>query len=164
MTKSSNSFRTAALAGALALVSLTGCDALTGGNQAAGSDAAAGADSGTDAAAGSDSAATDLDPILAAPQEGDVWAADLNHFSAEDFGSGGEAQEDAFGQLKVVAVTPEKVTVVTENAAWPNAEGARRELQDRATSITWDENERIDINRSELGQLMADGKILATRR
>lgn len=61
MTKSLVSLRNTALIGALALASLSGCDALTGGGAADKGAEAPAADAAEPAAA----AASDLDPILA---------------------------------------------------------------------------------------------------
>lgn len=141
---------------------LGGCNATAEStDDKGGSSEQAATETSTDAPA---AAASDLDPLLAEPQVGDVWAADLNHFSAVEFNNDGGTQEAAFGQVKVVEVSPDRVTVITEDAAWPEADGARRELRDRSATIRWDENERIPVNRADFAQLVADGKILETRR
>lgn len=145
---------------------LGGCGSLTG-------DKGASADEGSTTAASTGdtaeadapkAAASSLDPLLADPQVGDIWAADLNHFSSVDFSDDNGTQSESFGQVKVVEVSPDRVTIITEDAAWPNAEGARRELRDRSAIIRWDESERIPVNRADFAALVADGKILETRR
>lgn len=154
-------FVMATMAAALAL---GGCDALSGGSAADTEEAAAkGGDAGA-ATEGGDAAASNLDPVLANPAVGDVWAADLSHFSAADFNGDSGTQAEAFGQVKVVEVTPEQVIVITEDAAWPDAAGARRELEDRSAVIRWDESERIPVNRADFARLVEEEKILATRR
>ena len=42
--------------------------------------------------------------------------------------------------------------------------GAVGELRGDMAGITWDENERIPVNRSDFAQLVEDGKIAETRR
>ena len=161
MTKSILSFRNTALIGALALASLTGCDALTGG---------AAADKGTEAPAAeaaAEEADSDLDPVLANPQVGDLWTGEMSAFSDQFNSDAPEGERKrAFGMMKVVAVTPERVTIVTETGAWEESSDARNELRgDMArANITWDPNEEIPVNRSELAQLVEDGKIIETRR
>ena len=152
------SLRTTALAGALALASLTGCDALTGG---------AAADKGAEApaAAGAAAAATsDLDPILASPQVGDLWAADLTAFSGAEFKRDGVAVEHAYGLLKVIAVTDDQVTVITETGFWPREQGSINDLRGDQSDITWDESEEIPVRRADFAQLLEDDKIVEVRR
>lgn len=107
--------------------------------------------------------AAPLDPVLAAPQIGDVYAAELTHFSGVDF-AGTDNGEAAFGLMRVIAVDDERVTLNTENSAWPKARGAINELRGDQADITWDEAEKIEIYRRELPQLVADGHILEARR
>lgn len=106
-----------------------------------------------------------LDPNLANPAVGDLWAAQLSHFSSASFSQpGGEAQSQSWGLLKVVAVDPTNITVITEQGAWPQKEGAIRDLGGTLADISWDESERITVVRAQLPQLVADEKILQTRR
>lgn len=160
MTKSVFSFRNTALIGALALASLTGCDALTGGATADKGAEAPAADAAEPAAA----AASDLDPILASPQVGDLWAADLTAFSGAEFKREGVAVEHAYGLLKVIAVTDDRVTVITETGFWPNERGSINDLRGDLDDITWDETEEIPVNRSELAEMLDDDKIIEVRR
>ena len=153
MTTRRFSLRATALIGALALTGLTGCDALT-------SSAPTAADSTTADAP----AAPALDPILANPQVGDLYAAELSAFSQASFNEGSDSMAKAYGMMKVVAVDDTNVTVITENAAWAESGGAIEELGGDLATITWDESERIDIPRATLAQLVTDGKILRTRR
>ena len=159
MTKSVFSFRNTALIGALALASLSGCDKLTGSGAA---------DKGTEApaaeAAEPAAAASDLDPILASPQVGDLWAADLTAFSGAEFKREGVAVEHAYGLLKVIAVTDDRVTVITETGFWPNERGSINDLRGDLDDITWDESEEIPVNRSELAEMLSDDKIIEVRR
>ena len=136
-----------------------------GGWRLAGSEGSPAATSDAAAKGGAASeTASNLDPLLANPQVGDVWAADLTHFSAADFNRDGGTQAEAYGQVRVVEVSPERVTVVTEDSAWPDQDGAKRELRDRSAVIRWDESERIPVNRADFSQLVEDEKILETRR
>ena len=43
-------------------------------------------------------------------------------------------------------------------------EGAKQDLNGDLSNITWDESERIQIKRDELPQMVADGRIVETRR
>jgi len=127
----------------------------------AGCDAAAPVDA--DGASQEEAAAT-LDPYLANPAEGDLWAAKLDEFSTRDFGQGGEDMGDAFGLMKVIQFDEDKITVITESAAWPVAESTVNELRGDLSGITWDESEEISINRADLASLVEKEHILETRR
>ncbi|MDC7807077.1 hypothetical protein PQS31_09615 [Luteimonas sp BLCC-B24] len=116
---------------------------------------------GTDATAAEATAA--LDPVLAAPQVGDVYAAELTHFSGVDF-SGPATGEAAYGLMRVIAVDDERITLNTETGAWPKPRGAINELRGDQAEINWDEDEKIEVYRRELPQLVADGRILEARR
>ncbi|NYZ61516.1 hypothetical protein [Luteimonas deserti] len=109
------------------------------------------------------SAGATLDPVLAEPRVGDVYAAELTHFSGVDF-SGASPGEAAFGLMRVVEVGDERITLNTETGAWPKARGAINELRGDQAEINWDESEKIEIYRRELPQLVAEGKILEARR
>ncbi|MDR2873115.1 MAG: hypothetical protein LBV45_11510 [Xanthomonadaceae bacterium] len=116
-------------------------------------------------------AATDIrsnrtpDALLADPKVGDLYAAEVSHFSGVGFDqAGGGKRDTAYGLMKVVEVTPDKIIVITEDAAWPNPQGARNDLRGDLSDITWDEEEKIPLYRSELEKLFADGKIIETRR
>ncbi len=155
MTSSRTSLRNTALIGALALAALTGCDAMTSSAPTA------------EGAANGAAAAPALDPILANPQVGDLYAAELSAFSAASFSDGdteGAELSKAYGMLKVVAVSDTTVTVITENGAWAESAGAVEELGGDLSTISWDESEQIPIQRAQLAQMVTDGKILRTRR
>lgn len=148
--------RAIALAGFAALA-LAGCDA--------GSGTAAGG--GTATVESGSTTASSLDPLLASPQVGDVWAGELTAFSSYDFtGGSSEMKSDgkAYGLMRVVEVGDDRVTIITETGAWPEVRGAVGELRGDMAGITWDENERIPVNRSDFAQLVEDGKIAETRR
>lgn len=153
MTTRSFSLRATALIGALALTGLTGCDALTSN-----------APTAADGAAANAPAAAALDPILANPQVGDLYASELSAFSRVSVNEGSDSMAKAYGMMKVVAVDDTNVTIITENAAWAESGGAVEELGGDLATITWDDSERIDIPRATLSQLVTDGKILRTRR
>lgn len=144
-----------ALAGFAALA-LAGCDSGSG----------TAASGGTATAESSDSASS-LDPLLASPQVGDVWAGELTAFSSYDFSGGSsemKSDSKAYGLMRVVEVSDDRVTIITETGAWPEVRGAVGELRGDMAGITWDENERIPVNRSDFAQLVEDGKIAETRR
>ena len=129
----------------------------------------AAADKGAEAPAAeaaAEEADSDLDPVLANPQVGDLWTGEMSAFSDQFAREGEDANKRAFGMMKVVAVTPERITIITETGAWEDSSDARNELRgDMArANITWDPNEEIPVNRSELAQLVEDGKIIETRR
>jgi hypothetical protein len=155
------SLRAALLGGALALATLSGCDAVTGGGAAPTADAEKGA-----AVTATETPASDLDPVLASPQVGDIYAAELTAFSSYDFNEGApeRAGQKSYGLMKVVEVSDDRITVVTESAAWPQQSGALSDLRGTMADITWDDNERIPINRADLAKHVDDGKIIETRR
>lgn len=119
------------------------------------------------AAPGTDATATEataaLDPVLAAPQVGDVYAAELTHFSGVDFAGPGTG-EAAYGLMRVIAVDDERITLNTETGAWPKPRGAINELRGDQAEINWDEDEKIEVYRRELPELVAEGRILEARR
>ena len=155
------SLRSALFGSALALATLSGCDAATGGGAAP----TAEADKGT-AATATEATVSDLDPVLASPQVGDIYAAELTAFSSYDFNKGApeRAGQKSYGLMKVVEVSDDRITVVTESAAWPEQRGALTDLRGTMADITWDDNERIPINRVDLAKHVDDGKIIETRR
>lgn len=147
---------------ALAPLFLTACG---GQNEQAAAPAPAATQNAQPAAPATQTApAVELDPILANPQVGDLYAAKLTAFSAASFNDDNKSAGDAFGLMKVVAVEDNKVIVITEDAAWPEPRGAKNELHGDLKTITWDENERIPIKRSDFADLVAKGDLLDFRR
>jgi hypothetical protein len=135
------------------------------------------ADSNTDAApaksalaapAKTEAASRELDPIFAEPKVGDLYAAELSYFSAADFNMGRSRRsnndEVSYGLMKVIEATPEKVVLITENGAWPKARGAINDLRGDLSEISWDDEEKITLKRSEIAGLVSDGKLLEARR
>lgn len=105
------------------------------------------------------------DPLLDAPQVGDLYAAKLSAISAVSFSEDGEkVRGDVFGLLKVVEVDGDNVVVITETSGWPNPRGARNDLRGDHSNIEWDEEERIVLKRSELPGMLANGDIIEARR
>ena len=104
--------------------------------------------------------AAGLDPILAEPKVGDLYAAKVSAFSKEGF----EEHGVAYGLMKVVDVQADKIIVTPEDAAWPEAAGAQKDLNGDLSDITWDESERIEVKRADLPRMVADGRIVETRR
>ena len=147
---------------ALALISvLAACGGQTNNSTSAQSTAAG----NTQPAAASNvqptaATAAGLDPILAEPKVGDLYAAKVSAFSKEGF----EEHGVAYGLMKVVEVQSNHIIVITEDAAWEVPEGAKQDLNGDLSNITWDESERIQIKRDELPQMVADGRIVETRR
>ena len=110
-------------------------------------------------------AAEALNPILANPQVGDVYAAELTAFSGASFNTSGESTAKAYGLLRVVAVADDKVTVITETGAWPTpSPGPANDMNGDFHDISWDESERIPIMRGSFQQLLDDDKIIDVRR
>lgn len=108
-----------------------------------------------------------LDPILAEPRVGDLWSGELTAFSAASFGQSSSSgnMESAYGMMRVVGVTDDKVTVITEQGAYPAAEPAIAELNSGSLdNVTWDESEQIPVSRSTLRQMVSEGKLRAWRR
>ena len=104
------------------------------------------------------------DPILANPEVGDLWSAKLDEFSSSEFETENGGDGDAYGLMKVINVTDQRVIVITENAALPVPFESVAELQGDLAAIVWDETEEIPINRRDLQSLLDQEYILATRR
>lgn len=120
-------------------------------------------DAGVSTDAGEYSAA-DVDPYLADPAVGDLWAAKLDEFSAREFNVESSGSSSAYGLMKVVEVNDERVMVITENAAWPMASGSLDDLRGDLADIEWDETETIPVNRADIPGLVESDYILETRR
>jgi hypothetical protein len=156
----------AALVAAAALA-ISGCDMINSAEAAKGAEAGSGASTGAGIGAGAGAGAgapttppppaSNVDPLLASPQVGDVWAANLDHFSAVEFGDPGGP--DVFGLVRVVNVTDSQVTIITETSSSPDASTASGRLSD-LSNVTWDEQERIPINRSDFEALVRDQRIV----
>ena len=98
--------------------------------------------------------------IIDVPMTGDVYAAELTRFSSANF----EGQQAIYGLMKVVAVGPDKIVVVTEDAGSDNKAVPRKEILGDMSDITFDESERIDIVHDELLKAYESGYIFAVRR
>ncbi len=142
-------FRAMGGVAAFGAVLLGGCDAVT---------------SVTGGADGQEVAAAALEPNLAQPAVGDLWAAKLDEFSSYEFGDNGEELPAAYGLMKVIEVEDDQLVLITEIGAWPTAEGTLGELGGDLAAISWDENENISVDRAELPALVEQGHILETRR
>jgi hypothetical protein len=116
---------------------------------------------GTDTTAAAPAA---LDAQLSDPRVDDLWATEISHFSAGEFGEGQDAENPAYGLLKVIEVQGDQLVLITETGAWPKKRGAINDLRSDLSTISWDENEKIVVKRSELPGLVASGMILETRR
>lgn len=104
------------------------------------------------------------DPVLLDPKAGDLYAAELSHFSGAEFSDQEGPDEQTYGLMKVIDVSPEQITAITEDAGWPKPRGAINDLRGDLSDITWDDEEKIRILRSELPQLVADERIIETKR
>ena len=139
---------------ALALISvLAACDGHT-------PSASSSAPAQSTAASGTQSDTAGLDPVLANPKVGDLYAAKVSAFSKEGF----EEHGVVYGLMKVVEVQPNHIIVITEDAGWETPKMAKQDLNGDLANINWDESERIQIKRDELPQMVADGRIVETRR
>lgn len=98
--------------------------------------------------------------LIDVPAVGDLYAAELTRFSTADF----EGADTVYGLMKVVAVEPDKVTVVTEDAGSDDKAVPRQDLLGDLSDIGFDEGERIDIVHSELAKAYEAGEIFAVRR
>ena len=112
------------------------------------------------AASGTQSDTAGLDPVLADPKVGDLYAAKVSAFSKEGF----EEHGVVYGLMKVVEVQPNHIIVITEDAGWETPKMAKKDLNGDLSNITWDESERIQIKRADLSRMMLDGRIVETRR
>ena len=108
-----------------------------------------------------------VDPNLAliqAPVVGDIYAAELTEFTTADFTQAGQDAAKGYGLLKVVEVQPDKVVVITENAASEDPAVSKQDIKGDLTDITFDESEKIDVVRSQLEKAYAAGTIYEVRR
>lgn len=108
-----------------------------------------------------------LDPVLANPKVGDLYAAELTAFSGEDFYAGvtrPSPGQKTYGLMKVIEVKADKVTAITETNAWGRPQGARNDLNGDLKDIRWDNEEKIPIKRADFARLVAEEKILEVRR
>ena len=112
------------------------------------------------AASGTQSDTAGLDPVLADPKVGDLYAAKVSAFSKEGF----EEHGVVYGLMKVVEVQPNHIIVITEDAGWETPKMAKKDLNGDLSNINWDESERIQIKRADLSRMMLDGRIVETRR
>ena len=104
--------------------------------------------------------AAGLDPVLAEPKVGDLYAAKVSAFSKEGF----EEHGVVYGLMKVVEVQPNHIIVITEDAGWETPKMAKQDLNGDLSNINWDESERIQIKRADLSRMVLDGRIVETRR
>ena len=112
------------------------------------------------AASSTQSDAAGLDPVLADPKVGDLYAAKVSAFSKEGF----EEHGVVYGLMKVVEVQPNHIIVITEDAGWETPKMAKKDLNGDLSNINWDESERIQIKRADLSRMVLDGRIVETRR
>ena len=108
-----------------------------------------------------------VDPNLAliqAPVVGDIYAAELTEFTTAEFTKDGEDTGRGYGLLKVVEVQPDKVVVITENAASEDPALSKQDIKGDLSNITFDELEKIDVVRSQLEKAYAAGTIYEVRR
>lgn len=148
---------------ASAALMLSGCDFINSEEAAKNGTAAPAAEESASGAGAA--AASSLDPNLAAPQVGDIWAANLDHFSAAEFTFGNNDNgQDAYGLVKIVDVTDTQVTIITETGAKPEQQTAIDALNGDLATVQWDESERIPINRADFEALVSAQRILRTRR
>ncbi len=112
------------------------------------------------AASGTQSDTAGLDPVLADPKVGDLYAAKVSAFSKEGF----EEHGVVYGLMKVVEVQPNHIIVITEDAGWETPKMAKQDLNGDLANINWDESERIQIKRADLSRMVLDGRIVETRR
>lgn len=139
---------------ALALISvLAACDGHT-------PSASSSAPAQSTAASGTQSDTAGLDPVLANPKVGDLYAAKVSAFSKEGF----EEHGVVYGLMKVVEVQPNHIIVITEDAGWETPKMAKQDLNGDLANINWDESERIQIKRADLSRMVLDGRIVETRR
>lgn len=100
--------------------------------------------------------------LLQDPAVGDLYAAELTHFSEGDFNRSGK--EPMYGLMKVIRVGPATITVVTEQDAWPDRRDAIIDLHKHAGEAVWDMDEQVTLPRSVLLQLGNQRHILDALR
>lgn len=103
--------------------------------------------------------------IIESPKVGDLYAAELSTFSAMQFNDGEEALAGkVYGLMKVIEVDPKKVVLITENAGAETPAISKQDIKGDLSDIAFDEEEKIDVVRSELRKAYDSGKIYAVRR
>lgn len=98
--------------------------------------------------------------VIADPQVGDIYAAELTYFSEADF----ENQPKIYGLLKVVESDAVYATVVTEDAGSDEAAVALQDIAGDLSGIGFDGDERIVISHADLMKAFESGKIMAAKR
>ena len=116
------------------------------------------------AASGTQSDTAGLDPVLADPKVGDLYAAKISAFSDAGFGDDDEKTSVVYGLMKVVEVQSNHIIVITEDAGWETPKMAKQDLNGDLANVNWDESERIQIKRADLSRMVLDGRIVETRR
>lgn len=102
--------------------------------------------------------------LLAAPEVGDNYAAQLTHF--ESFrDKDGKPVASGYGLMKVTKVTDKEITVITSTWYNENSRGIEKELTNYHRGSEWDiSGDAITITRADLPKLYEDDKILAVNR
>ena len=153
---------------ALALISvLAACDGHTpsaSSSAPAQPTAASGTQSDTANYAQTSADTAGLDPVLADPKVGDLYAAKISAFSDAGFGDDDEKTSVVYGLMKVVEVQSNHIIVITEDAGWETPKMAKQDLNGDLANVNWDESERIQIKRADLSRMVLDGRIVETRR
>lgn len=126
-------------------------------------------DSAVEGTPATESASAGLDPIFAEPKAGDLFAAELSHFSSAIFSDESRhrrnsSNETMYGLLSVVSVGPKEIVVITEKEAWPMSSGAVEDLEGDLADIEWDTEEEITLDRSQIASLVKEGKLIQARR
>lgn len=101
--------------------------------------------------------------LLANPKVGDLYAAEITHFSsfADD---SGEEVEEGYGLLKVTGVSDRNIKVVTTSWYQSTKRGILKELRKYQAPNQWDRMDVITLNRTDLLKLYDDGQIFDVRR
>lgn len=103
--------------------------------------------------------------IIESPKVGDLYAAELSNFSAAGFNDGDEASSaKIYGLMKVVEVDAKKVVLITENAGAETPMLSKQDIVGDLSDIEFDDEEKIDVVRTELRKAYDSGKIYAVRR
>jgi hypothetical protein len=103
--------------------------------------------------------------IIESPKVGDLYAAELSTFSAATFNDGDEASSaKIYGLMKVIEVDSKKIVLITENAGAETPMLSKQDIKGDLSDIEFDEEEKIDVVRTELRKAYDSGKIYAVRR
>lgn len=100
--------------------------------------------------------------LLANPKVGDLYAAEITHFSSFA-GESGKEVEEGYGLLKVTGVSDQEIKVITTSWYQPTKRGILKELRKFQVPSQWDRMDVITLPRTDLLKLYDEGRIFDVR-